>query len=145
MLEEGKLNIPRPTPLDGFEHIELPYVLLGDEAFGLTTNIIQLYGGHNLDDSKRVFNYRLSHARRYVECAFGILSNKWRIFHRPLNVSKPFAKDIKACVILHNLVRDKDGFTSDGFYTAKGFIDLLVTRNVRGGRRANDIRECFKN
>nr|CAH7767049.1 unnamed protein product [Callosobruchus chinensis] len=26
----------------------------------------------------------LCRARRYVECSFGILSNKWRIFHRPL-------------------------------------------------------------
>lgn len=146
MLEEGKLDIPRPTPLEGGENIDLPYVLLGDEAFALSTNILRPYGGHNLNDAKRIFNYRLSRARRYVECAFGILCNKWRIFHRPLNVSKTFAKDIvKACVILHNLVRDRDGCISDDFYTAKGFTGLPATRNVRGGRRANDVRACFSN
>jgi hypothetical protein len=39
----------------------------------------------------------------YVECAFGILSNQWRIFQRPLNVSPDLAVDIvKVCVLLHN-------------------------------------------
>lgn len=82
LLEEGKLDIPRPTPLDGGEDIDLPYVLLGDEAFALSTNLLRSYGGHNLDVAKKVFNYRLSRARRYVECAFGIMSNKWRIFSK---------------------------------------------------------------
>lgn len=121
-------------------------ILLGDEAFALSANILRPFGGHNLDVPKRVFNYRLSRAQRYVECAFGILSNKWRIFHRPLNVSKNFAKDIvKACVILYNLVRDRDESTSDDFYVAKGFAELPVKRNIRGGRRANDTRQCLTN
>ena len=46
-----------------------------------------------------------------VECAFGILANKWRIFHRPLNVTPQFCDSIvKACCILHNFVRRNDGF-----------------------------------
>jgi hypothetical protein len=41
-----------------------------------------------------------------LKCTFGILSNKWRIFHRPLNVSVEFAEDIvKACTVLHNFLR----------------------------------------
>ena len=56
-------------------------------------------------EKKRVYNYRLCRTRRYVECAFGILSNKRRIFQRPLNVSPDFAADIvKACVVLYNFV-----------------------------------------
>jgi hypothetical protein len=48
---------------------------------------------------KRVYKYRLFRTRRYVECAFGILSNKWRIFQWPLNVSPDFIVDIvKVCV-----------------------------------------------
>ena len=72
---------------------------------------------HNLSEKQRIFNFRLCRARRYVECAFGILSNKWRILHIALNVSKEFSKDIvKACVLLHNLVRSKDGYRSEEIY-----------------------------
>nr|CAH7767050.1 unnamed protein product [Callosobruchus chinensis] len=55
-----------------------------DEAFGISKNLMRAYPGSNLTVPKRIFNYRLCRARRYVECSFGILSNKWRIFHRPL-------------------------------------------------------------
>lgn len=76
--------------------------------------IIHKFGGNNLSNKKKIFNYRLSRARRYVECAFGILSNKWRIFHRPMNVSTDFAVDIvKASCILHNIVPEKDGLNFD--------------------------------
>nr|CAH7767053.1 unnamed protein product [Callosobruchus chinensis] len=64
--------------------IPLPYVFIGDEAFGISKNLMRAYPGSNLTVPKRIFNYRLCRARRYVECSFGILSNKWRIFHRPL-------------------------------------------------------------
>ncbi|CAH2017501.1 unnamed protein product [Acanthoscelides obtectus] len=49
---------------------------------------------------KRIFNYRLTRARRYVEFVFGILANKWRIFHRPLDIDKTIAVwTVKACTI----------------------------------------------
>lgn len=40
----------------------------------------------------RLYDYTDIH--KYVECAYGRLSNKWRIFHAPLNVSRIFAKKI---------------------------------------------------
>lgn len=52
-----------------------------------------------------IFNYRLSRASRCIECAFGILTNKWRVLHQPLIVTINFADIIKACCILHNFVR----------------------------------------
>jgi hypothetical protein len=46
-----------------------------------------------------------------MECAFGILSNKWRIFQRPHNGSPDFAVDfVKACV-LHSFVRERNGYS----------------------------------
>lgn len=99
-MQENTLNLPAPRVLPGMEE-ELPYVLVGDEAFALHNNLLRPFGGRELHNTKRIFNYRLSRARRFVECAFGILSNKWRIFHRPLNVSTDFATDIvKACCVL---------------------------------------------
>lgn len=57
-------------------------------------------------------NHCLSRARRFIGCTFGILTNKWRIFHRPMNVSVSFATYIvKACYIIHNFVRKRDGYT----------------------------------
>jgi hypothetical protein len=80
----------------------MPFVLVGDEAFALSNAMMRPYGGNDLPQNKTVFNYRLSRALRFIECSFGILTNKWRIFHRPFNVNIELAIDIiKACVILY--------------------------------------------
>lgn len=144
LLEKNLLHIPHSAPLIS-TNCNLPFVLVGDEAFALSHNLLRPYGGHSLDIKKRIFNYRLCRARRYIKCTFGILENKWRIFHRPINVSQEFSKDIvKACVILHNLVRVKDGSRSEDLYVSEGSLQSLQpTKACRGGRAANDIRENF--
>ncbi|KAJ8881855.1 hypothetical protein PR048_018341, partial [Dryococelus australis] len=82
-----------------------PFVLVGDEAFGLSENVLRPYGGDNLSDKKKIFNYLLSRARRYIECIFRMLANKWRILHRPMHVGIELAVDIvTACCILHNFM-----------------------------------------
>ncbi|XP_047518484.1 uncharacterized protein LOC125058452 isoform X2 [Pieris napi] len=82
----------------------------GDEAFSISNNVMRPYSGKHLSVQQRVYNYRLSRARRYVECAFGILANKWRIFHRSMNVQYEFATDIiKACCVMHNFVLNRNG------------------------------------
>lgn len=46
-----------------------------------------------------------------MECAFRILSNKWRIFHRPIDVNIELTIDIVKCgCVLHNFVRARDGY-----------------------------------
>ena len=48
--------------------------------------------------------------RRHVECAFGIMCNKWRLLHRSIDLDLQFSKIvIRACIILHNFVRQIDG------------------------------------
>lgn len=86
-LISNKLGIPYPAELTSTDKPKFSHVFVADEAFGLISHIMRPYGGENLPVNKRVSNYRLSRARRSVERSFGILSNKWRIFHRPLNVS----------------------------------------------------------
>jgi len=69
-----------------------------------------------------------------VECAFGILSSKWKIFQRTLNVSPDFAVDIvKVCVVLHNFVRERDGYKFEDTLTVTGLEDVPDGKAVRGG------------
>ena len=50
-LEENSLDLPKATPLLG-RNIDMPYVLVGDNAFPLTTTLVKPF------PPKRVFNYR---------------------------------------------------------------------------------------
>jgi len=76
-----------------------------------------------------------------VECAFGILSNKWRIFQRPLNVSPDFAVVIvKDCVVLHSFVCERDGYKFEDALTVAGLEDVPDGQSVRGGLTANTVR-----
>lgn len=145
-LSENKLNIPAPKPITNVDKTSLPHVFLGDDAFGLAKNIMCPYVGKQLTHVKKVFNYRLSRARRYIECTFGIMANKWRVFQRPLNVAIDFADLIVlACCVLHNYVRRRDGVREEEtFYQAPfegigtGQEVLLPTRNF-----ARTVRDKF--
>ncbi|CAI6358666.1 unnamed protein product [Macrosiphum euphorbiae] len=110
-LYSDQLNLPAPACLPNTTDSPQPYVIVGDEAFGLHKNLLRPYPGCGLNPTRRVFNYRLSRARRLVECAFGILANKWRVLHSPLLVEPDYADDVvKACCILHNYIRRRDGY-----------------------------------
>ncbi|KAK0137628.1 Protein ALP1-like [Merluccius polli] len=105
-LRQNTLGIPADSPLPGAEHLgPMPHVFLADEAFPLRRNIMRPYPGHNTGE-KNVFNFRLSHVRRMVECAFGILASQWRVYRRVLFVSPEVAENIvKATCMLHNFLR----------------------------------------
>jgi hypothetical protein len=55
-----------------------------------------------------------------VECAFGILSNKWKIFQRPLHVCQDFAVVIANACVLHNFLRGRDGYKFENAMTVTG-------------------------
>ena len=105
-LTSGKLNVPLLSVLPGNDTL-VPYVLVADDAFLLTSYLIKPYGGEVPKGSpKRVFNYRLSRARHIVENAFGVLASVFRIFRKPLIVKPSTAEHITlACVYLHNFLR----------------------------------------
>jgi hypothetical protein len=66
----------------------LPLMIAGDEAFPLRTYLMRPCPAFQLDDdAKRIFNYRLSRARRTCENAFGILSQRFRLYQRTLQLS----------------------------------------------------------
>jgi len=140
----GTMDIPEEKCLPGSQDKKIPYYLVGDEAFGLHKHLLKPYGGHSLTIKKRIFNYRLSRARRFVECTFGILSNKWRIFHRAINLDPDFATDIvKACVVLHKFVRDRDGFETEDMLSIAGLES--DPGNPPGEMRRNQATASAKN
>jgi len=63
-----KLNLPAPALLPNTSDSPQPFVIVGDEAFGLHKNLLRPYPGRGLTPTKRVFNYRLSRARRLIKC-----------------------------------------------------------------------------
>lgn len=139
-IENNTLNIPPLENIPGID-IAMPYAFIGDDAFALSKHLLKPYAGKYLAVNKRIFNYRLSRARRFVECTFGILSNKWRILHRPIDVNIGFATDIvKCCCVLHNFVRERDGFEFEDTLTIQGLEDNLnEDDNSRGINRSVNI------
>ena len=111
------LGIPSATNYNGKN---LPYVLLGDDIFPLKPWLLKPYPGRHLDESRRVFNYRLSRVRCTIENAFGVLSARWRVFRRPIRAKVDLVdKIVKACICLHNYLR----ITENARYIPAGFID----------------------
>lgn len=144
-LQDGTIEFPAPKQLSLTTERPIPFMLVGDEGFGLSKFILRPFGGKYLDVKKRVFNYRLCRARRYIECSFGILANKWRIFYRPLDVKLDLAESIvRTCCLLHNFVRDRDGIQFEDMLTIEGLQDMTPCL-VRGGNIANSIRDEFAN
>lgn len=146
-LYSNLLQIPGPRVLPSTVDNAQPFVFVADEAFGLHTNVLRPYPGRGLNETRRVFNYRLSRARRTVECAFGVLTNKWRVLHTPILVEPEFCDNIvKACCILHNFVRKRDG---SNYEDAELNCDVQLPNLQFNGRnvssRGVEIRDNYAN
>lgn len=88
-----------------------------------------------------MFNYCLTRARIYIECSIGIRSNKWRILHRALNVEETLAENIiKTCCLLHNFVRDRDGFTFEDTIAVSELTDDTIMDNSQPGNATKCVR-----
>ena len=78
-LDTKQLGLPDPKPLPHFID-PVPFVLVGDKAFPLSEYLMKPYALRNLDDERRIYNYRMSRLRRFTENAFGILVNRFRLW-----------------------------------------------------------------
>jgi len=147
-LETGTLNVPPNAPLVE-NSVPMPHVMVGDEAFPLKTYLLRPYSKHHQggDESKKIYNYRLSRARRVVENAFGILASRWRVFRRPLEVQpETVDKVVLASCCLRNMLCKAHNPPDE--------IELLCPRasglqNLRQLRRnapreATDVRDYFR-
>lgn len=120
-LNTCKLSLPPDIALPG--RIKLsPYVFVGDDAFPLIRNILKPYPGvQEKRSSPRIFNYRLSRARRISENVFGILSSVFRVFRKPLLLDPEKATEVTlAAIYLHNYLRKTP---SKNIYSPPGTFD----------------------
>lgn len=147
----NRLNVPNPREMPDTVTV-MPFYLVGDEAFPLRNNLMRPYARRQLDYSKRIFNYRLSTARRTVECAFGILTKKFGIFQKSIATNVELAEaSIRSACVLHNYIRQNEG---DGILE-KNFLEenrsvndlpsLIPTSVHRGSAEAMKMRDTLKN
>ena len=103
-LNRSRLNLPPEA------------VFVGDDAFPLRRDLLRPYSrSRQLSQTQKVFNYRLSRARRCVENAFGLLVARFRIFDKPIPVTvSTTEKIVRTCCTLHNLLLKTSPTHADG-------------------------------
>lgn len=105
-LKCGKLQIPNNDETVN----NLNFVFLGDEGFALHEHILKPYSQRELSHEKRVFNYRLSRARNCVENTFGLISSRFRLLQRAINLTPEKASyAVLAICAMHNFLRKRGG------------------------------------
>lgn len=108
-LLNGTLNLPAPTDLPKQPGTAMPYVFVADDAFPMGRHLQKPYGLTGIGYDERIFNYRLSRARRISENVFGILASRFRLF---LGCIYMLPRNIRfvvmAAVTLHNILRSRN-------------------------------------
>jgi len=97
-----------------------------------------------LTTEERIFNCRLSRARKVVENAFGILANRFQVMSSTMQHQVSTVKLIvKTCLILHNLMRIKyPSLQNQQLEKAQDESDDLVPGAWREGRNMEDTQHC---
>ena len=85
-------NLPEEKSLPG-DDVPVPYYIVGDNAFGINKRLMNPFAIRHMEHHERIFNYRLSRARRVVENAFGILTHKFRVLLRTMNQARDTQKN----------------------------------------------------
>ena len=139
-LKENDLHLPKSRSVVLGEQ-KLNYVFIGDEAFPLRPDLLKPFNQRDLNYEKQIFNYSLSRARRVVENTFGILGNRFRIFHTAIALEvKNVDKVVLACCALHNFLRK----CCQHFYTPLEVLDAEDTTSgiFTQGLRATESTFC---
>lgn len=149
------LNFPEDSDINGKT---TPFFFVADDAFPLSKRIMKPYGG-TLTNEQRIFNYRLSRARRTIENAFGILVMRWGCLRSEFLCYPDKTKLIvAACCALHNYLQkrnpmylkgidsyDKDGHLIEGEWRKIAQMDQInLPRRGRPSESGSVIRETLK-
>lgn len=127
------MAVPPPSILQDSYAIKVPYVILANKAFALNEYTMKPFEGRpDRGSQERIFNYRLSRARRVVENAFGILISVFRVLRKPMLLEpKTASKIVLTTIHLHNYLRKKPNTRS--LYKPPGFLDSEIDGELRPG------------
>ncbi|XDV25635.1 hypothetical protein PO909_029521 [Leuciscus waleckii] len=153
-LQRGTLNVPPPLELPSApEFGKVNHVIVADEAFSMKPYLLRPYGGKRIEEDKRIFNLRLSRARRISENAFGILTQRFRVYKRPMEVNPDLSDSIiKATCILCNYLRHEvvgqaslgESFDVDDAGSGNACLqELQRPRGNRASEEALHIRDTY--
>lgn len=163
-LAENTIGVPTPKPLPTSEN-PVPYVIVADDAFPMKSYIMKPFSFRNQDMTQRVFNYRLSRARRIIENVFGICAARFRLLLKPIDMKpEKVTKAVLAICALHIFLmtrtasryvtdcdfdRDNNGLITPGNWRSElgtqHMQPIQSTINGRVSQNAQTIREEFKN
>lgn len=142
-LIDGKLQLPEPAYLPQSE-VRAPFVFVGDEAYPLMPFLLKPYSGTCLPQEQDNYNKRLSRCRKTVECAFGILTSKWRLLAKSIETGVEVADAIIKCVcLLHNIVIDKEGMEHNLTEVSFPNSGVIWERIGRPSNNAKNVRDIF--
>lgn len=168
MLDNNSIGFPGEMKLQNSE-TKLPNFIVSDEAFPLKPYLMRPYPGKDLSHEEKVYNYRLSRARRVVENTFGIMCSRWRLLFRAICANeKNINHYVKAICVLHNFlmkknltqtaklsycpagyvdVEESDGSVTPGEWRAilRNNDDRLLCASNRSSSNAQNIRNSIKN
>ncbi|KYQ48519.1 hypothetical protein ALC60_12434 [Trachymyrmex zeteki] len=108
-LEYGRAGLPEPIPLPNRD-VSVPYVAVADEAFPL--KYLMRPFPRKMTNTERVFNYRLSRARLYIE------NSSLLFFFRYVNV----------CIMYNDTQYSNDSFVISvrKFFRIQGRLGQLI-------------------
>ncbi|KAJ8891803.1 hypothetical protein PR048_004357 [Dryococelus australis] len=144
-LKNHQLNTPREDTM-GNCSTAMPYVFVVDDVSPLRVDVMKPFRQTELMSlERRIYNYRVSRARRIVENVFGILASRFRIFHTAINLHP---KNIEPIVLTTCLLHDvlvksvqNGGITNLGYDTNN--TRMLGLSNT--SRTAEKVRDDFMN
>jgi hypothetical protein len=151
LLADNRLHVPPATAIKNTETV-LPYVLVADDAFALKPYVMKPYAFRKCTNQQRIYNYRLSRARRVVESAFGILSQRFLVFKKNISLHPDKVQTVvMAACCLHNfLMRNadcareySDSIVSGNQTVESGFESVGTQRANRPTDNAMNIRDKF--
>lgn len=149
LFRRKELDLPKPCKFhESTCEDKMPFIFVGDEAYSLSVNLMRPFPKRRLDNRKRIYNYRHSRARRIVECAFGMMTKKFRVLEHSMLLEPHKATDITlACCILHNVIREREGAIRDVHEELLRLIedeeDENISHNTSRSVAAINIRDKF--
>jgi len=125
------LSIPCARKIPNTD-IDTPLFFVADEAYPLKTYLLKPFSARGLTVGERIYNYRLSRARRTVENSFGILVNRFCILRESMQLQPECVCDVvMVCCALHNFMRSK--------VSASYCPDEGILSNTGTAERSNNI------